>query len=695
MMGLTDKITMKGLVLDVETFYDQRAYSLRKMRMQAYLSDRRMEVIGWAVKPVLLEMQKIHNLPRYTPTRLIEAGESRWAEGGSLHEWLSDPDVASQYQVMVGHNTQFDASVLSRFCPSYRPHLIIDTMNMGRAYYGPAVSSFALDKLGKVLGLGGKKDDGSALVDASGMNLPDLRSMPSLYEQYQAYALRDADLTLDIFNALLPATPAQEFIVSHWATSMFAYPQLLVNIDVANKVLLVDQAIREKAIEEAGVDASKLTSDVMLKELLESRGVAIPYKISPDTGKRIPALSKDDLEFRKMIMELESSADEYQRQTAAICKAAITLRSSIYKTRPARLIEAADGEPYDSSRAWLRAPIQYAGALQTKRFSGGDKLNLQNLPRDPITAALDGKEVTIGLRDCIEAPDGYVLVVIDSSNVELRVVSALAGQFDVIERLVSGKDEYATMASRVYGREINKKDDPEERQVGKVAVLSLGYQASWRTFQAMLMSQTGKLFDEAMCRKIVDTYRASYTKIKQLWWDMDDFLRSVARGHDSPPPKALESAPLAWMNSPPHDIGFMSTPGRHGARLTWPEMHMAMNEKTGREEVRYRNARYQRGDGTGGWTTLYGGKAVENMSQFLAREVVNYQTFALMDKMRSVLVLPPALQVHDEIVMVVREDLAEEVLEEGIQCMSGPLPWWPELVTAAEGGIARVYGEAK
>lgn len=686
---------VKGLVADTETFYDQKTYSLRKMRMQAYLSDRRMEVIGWAVKPILLEMRKLPGLPKYTPTRVLEAGETKWAEGNSLHEWLSDPETASAYEVVVCHNAQFDAGVLSRLCPSYRPSLIIDTMHMGRAYYGPALSSFSLGKLGKALGLGGKKDDGSALVDASGLRLKDMQAMPSLYEQYRDYAIRDVDLTFDIFSVLLPATPAQEFVVSHWATSMFAYPQLLLNLDTARLVLKLDEAIREKAIEEAGVDPGQLTSDVMLRGLLESRGVAIPYKTSSDTGKRIPALSKDDLEFRKLIMDLEASDNEYDRQTAVICNAAITLRSSIYKTRPARLIEATEGEPYDGSRAWLRAPIAYAGALQTKRFSGEDKLNLQNLPRAPITAVLDGKEVTIGLRDCIEAPDGYVLVVIDSSNVELRVVSALAGQLDVIGRLVSGKDEYATMASRVYGREINKKDDPEERQVGKVAVLSLGYQASWRTFQAMLMSQTGKLFDEEMCRKIVDTYRSTYTKIKQLWWDMDDFLRSVAGGHDSPPPKVLESAPLMWMNKPPYDIGFMSTPGRSGARLTWPEMHLSVNEKTGRQEVRYRNARYQKGDGTGGWTTLYGGKAVENMSQFLAREVVNYQTFVLMDKMPNVLVLPPALQVHDEIVMVVREDLAEEVLEEGIQCMSGPLPWWPELVTAAEGGIARVYGEAK
>jgi len=57
--------------------------------------------------------------------------------------------------------------------------------------------------------------------------------------------------------------------------------------------------------------------------------------------------------------------------------------------------------------------------------------------------------------------------------------------------------------------------------------------------------------------------------------------------------------------------------------------------------------------------------------------------------------LRPALEVHDELIYVVDEDKAEELLKLLQSLLRRPPVWWPELVTWSEGDIADTYGDAK
>jgi DNA polymerase I-like protein with 3'-5' exonuclease and polymerase domains len=55
----------------------------------------------------------------------------------------------------------------------------------------------------------------------------------------------------------------------------------------------------------------------------------------------------------------------------------------------------------------------------------------------------------------------------------------------------------------------------------------------------------------------------------------------------------------------------------------------------------------------------------------------------------------PALQAHDEIVYVVKESLAEEMLECFIEAMCNSSKWAPNLPLAAEGAYGATYGDCK
>jgi DNA polymerase I-like protein with 3'-5' exonuclease and polymerase domains len=85
---------------------------------------------------------------------------------------------------------------------------------------------------------------------------------------------------------------------------------------------------------------------------------------------------------------------------------------------------------------------------------------------------------------------------------------------------------------------------------------------------------------------------------------------------------------------------------------------------------------------------------VHNCVQTLARSVI---ADAALKVSRTELgqMYPLALSVHDELVYVVREDHAQEMLDTVQTIMRTPPDWWPELVTWSEGDIADSYGEAK
>lgn len=86
-----------------------------------------------------------------------------------------------------------------------------------------------------------------------------------------------------------------------------------------------------------------------------------------------------------------------------------------------------------------------------------------------------------------------------------------------------------------------------------------------------------------------------------------------------------------------------------------------------------------------------GPMVVHNCVQALARDVIagNVVSFYKQTK------LEPALLVHDEVVLVVPEAEADDVLVELQKHMRTPPPWWPELITWSEGDLADSYGAAK
>ena len=170
---------------------------------------------------------------------------------------------------------------------------------------------------------------------------------------------------------------------------------------------------------------------------------------------------------------------------------ALELRQEAAKTSTAKIRQMLNRSERDG---FMRGNLQYHGA-GTGRWSARGA-QLQNLPRPSQkvdetmlsllakadSATIDmfyGKPLTV-VSDCIRslivAPDDCEIFAADFASIEARAIAWLFDQTDVLDVFASGADIYCHAATGIYGRPINKKDHPEERQVGKVSILSLGYQ---------------------------------------------------------------------------------------------------------------------------------------------------------------------------------------------------------------------------
>ena len=301
--------------------------------------------------------------------------------------------------------------------------------------------------------------------------------------------------------------------------------------------------------------------------------------------------------------------------------------------------------------------------------SGGDKMNLQNLPR--------GGEI----RKSLIAPPGHMIVAADSSNIEGRVNGWFCGQHDLIKHFAEGNDVYCELASKIYGRKITKADK-KERMVGKVSVLGLGYGTGWKKLQQALKNGGADMSD-AECQRIVEIYRSTNYAIRDMWRTCGDVLSNMVAGYSGEFGVGIKLK---------YEPGKIYLP--NWMYLLYPELRYRA-EATATEErgYSYRRKHFR--------ARIYNSKLLENIIQALARIVVFDQMGRIAQKLKEKggnsngKIRQVVLTVHDEVVVVVPEEEAEETKAMMEEMMRVRPAWAPDLPVDCEGGIGKSYGEAK
>jgi len=624
---------MDIVTIDFETYYD-RDYSLSKITTEAYVRSPEFEVIGVGVK--------VNNGPVDTYS------------GSDTGKFLKSLDYSDK--AILCHNTVFDGAILSwRF--GIKPKLWLDTLSMARPQHASTVGG-SLKALAQFYGLGQK---GEEVIQALGKRRKDFS--PAELAAYMKYCANDVDLTYALFKKLRKGFPVEELRVIDTTIRMYTEPMVELDgallVDHLKGVLSGKQALMDSL---GGGGKDIIMSNEKFAKILRRRGVEPPTKTSAATGKETYAFAKTDLSF----LELQ---DHHDPVVQTLVSARLGLKSTLEETRTRNLISVAD-------RGRLPIMLNYYGA-HTGRFSGGDKLNLQNLPSRGNNT----------IRRALRAPEGYKVISCDSSQIEARMVAYLAGQSDLVQQFREGRDVYSEFASDVYQRKITKADKVE-RFVGKTCILGLGYMTGAAKLRDTLKRGQGDIsvdVSEEEAKDIVGIYRRKNHYIVKLWAECGHALSGMLAGRTGQIGTLLtyDSDGIILPNNMRIRYHGLSATDRHFSYIQDRRMFdRAMKARLSGDKTHV-------GDGVvPGQTYIYGGKVTENVVQALARIVVAGQMLAIRDAGYHV-----AFQVHDENVCIVPEDRAEQAEKEIVEIMSTPPSWAPDLPVACEAGTADNYGD--
>lgn len=609
---------MDLITIDFETYYD-KDFSLRKMTTEAYIRDPRFEVVGVGVK--------------------VNNNATEWASGTheELKEYLHTFDWGSS--VLLCHNTLFDGAILS-WLFDVHPRVLTDTLCIARALHGVEVGG-SLHALTQRYGLGAK---GTEVLDAIGKRRLDFTD--SELDKYGDYCINDVELTYKLFNVMGRGFPKGELRLIDCTLRMFVEPVLELDLGLLEQHLEDTKQIKEDLITSSGVTKKELMSNPKFAELLEGLGVIPPTKISLTTNKETFAFAKNDEQFKA----LENHSDP---RVQALVTARLGTKSTLEESRTERFIGIA-------KRGLLPVPVRYYAA-HTGRWGGDDKINIQNLP----SRGVNGKK----LKNSMLAPEGYMMVDCDSSQIEARVLAWLAGQDDLVQAFTDKEDVYIKMASKIYNipEEAVTKD---QRFVGKTTILGAGYGMGAVRFADQLQS-FGTHMDVEEARRVIRIYRDANWKINTLWRDCQNMLVEMSRGNSgSLGPNGIVKYGADGRN------GWILLPS--GLKMRYDDLQYEQGERG--PEFKYKTRR--------GYTRIYGGKVTENICQAIARCIIGDQMLAIAKRYKV------ALTVHDSVVCCVPEDELKEATRYIEECMSSTAPWAEGLPITCESDNGKSYGEA-
>ena len=559
-----------------------------------------------------------------------------------IKSFLDQYDFSNSF--VVGHNMRFDGAILAWHFDIH-PKGLMDTMGMGQILHG-LTESVSLKNMAILYNIGQK---GTEVLDALGKHRADFR--PNDLDSYGKYCINDVDLTYHLFYAMLNKFTATEFKLIDLTIRMFTEPMIVLNKGLLLKHLDKVKKVKQELLEQSGIDKDDLMSNPKFAEILKKVGVEPPTKISLTTGNEAFAFAKTDEGFKALL--------EHENPTIQIIAAArLGNKSTLEETRTENFIHIAN-------RGLLPVPLKYAGAVVSHRWSGVDGINLQNLPRSSE------------LRKAMCAPEGYKIVASDLSNIELRLAFWFARAENKLDDIRNGVDLYKQSASQIMNigyDEVNK----DLRFIFKVVNLSGIYGVGPDKMHSIL-KQGGVDRDINEVKNIVYAYRDSNPELLRAWADAGEMLNAIRAG------QRFQMGNGDIIQSVVDKVeGMHGMKKPNGMILQLPNLRQIKNNE-GRDSWVY--------DKKLGRSLLpeyiHPAKVFQRCIQSLARDIIGDHLISVSKKYKVV------MTVHDELVMVCRDEEVEDCVSYVEQCMTTAPEWCPDLPLGCEVGVGDNYMDAK
>ncbi|MCK5603802.1 hypothetical protein KAR91_18080 [Candidatus Pacearchaeota archaeon] len=586
-------------VIDFETYFDSE-YSLKRMTTEAYIRDPRF---------------KTHCVSVYSDDGTQEVYTESIKE--NLEPFMDD--------FVITHHAHFDGLILSHHYGLY-PKYWGCTLSMARGQL-QFLRRKSLGALCEYYDLPEKTIKYNAFQGKRGLD-------PETQRMLTEGCLDDSRLTFKIAQYLLAEIPSSELQIIDSTIRMFTEPCLDLDVELITEELARVRKVKKEALENLNVDRKDLMSSKKFGTLITMQGVEVPMKYSEKQDKLIPALAKTDAGMKALLGHEDETV-------AALASARLGEKSTLLETRCVRLLDT------HSRGGDLPVYLNYHGARHTGRWSGGDKMNWQNI----IPA----------IKKAVLAPDGYKLVGADSAQIECRLLNWFAGQGNIVEAFREGRDIYCEGATIFFGREITKKDKAE-RALGKVIELGSGYGVGAPKFQAIALQQAKQKITDEEARRAIQIYRDSHPKVVGMWSCFQQVIEDMGKGLA---PYKIKCLTIDGYKIIMPDGTFLDYTGLH-----WEE-----------DENDSRGGNYKVGD-----RKIYGGLVVENIIQKLGRAVIAHVIINVDNKYGYKL----ATTTHDDVLYVIPED-DTSALNNILTEMKSPPDWCHDCPLDAGGFESRRY----
>lgn len=557
-------------------------------------------------------------------------------------------------------------------------------------------------------------------------------------EKLFAYCCTDTDSEHCLSEAL-PDLPEHELRIWRMDQAMNVRG-VLTDVKLAKTALRLVEKVERKMTAELrsilGDDAATAKSRVKVKAWLADQGVHLDNTQGATLDEW---LAKEDFKRDK----------PYCHRVMRIVREVNRTSTAKYKT--AVLMAAADNR--------IRDLMMYHGA-STGRWSGKG-LQPHNFPRGWVKnmelacevvmtedmafiQAMYGEVIDLlssTLRGVLVASEGRDFMVADYAAIEARVIAWLAHADQALDVFRSGKCIYMDMATSIYGYLVSDKvAQADERQMGKQAILGLGFGMGFVTFlftchkygirfskqqarrivgdrwreledymeryffperfaessemrtarkngvgrRKRIENQKlvlGEVIHELILMKhIVDAYRAKYPMIVQMWADVEEAAIEAVRH----PGKRVESK--LGRCTFVVERRFLKCYLPSGRALYYCDPKLTIAKTPWGEEKAV--LRFMGSDPfTKRWSLqdTYGGKLVENITQATARDLMA-EAMVAADESGTYDVL---LSVHDELIAEVDEGVGS--VDKFEELMARTPPWASGCPVKAEGWRGKRY----
>lgn len=422
----------------------------------------------------------------------FEAGEAFYVPLHDKHRELERERILQAFRAIleeskalkIGHNVKFDLQMLNNIGVKVRGPLA-DTMIM----------SYLLDSGERLHNLDEcclrylheVKIKTEELLDASGSML----SAP--LEQLTEYACEDADYTLRLYDILWPRLERDELVPVFKEIEMPLVPVLAameqtgIHVDaeilreISDRLSARAQQLETKIHELAG-EAFNINSTKQLQQILFEK-----LKIHEQLG--LKRLKKTKTGYSTDVSVLEQMTEHPLPAALLEYRMLSKLKSTYVDTLP-QLIHQKTNR--------IHTNFHQTGTA-TGRLSSSDP-NLQNIP----IRSTEGKEIR---KAFCSNRQGWVTISADYSQIELRVLAAMAGDEQLREAFVQGEDIHTSTAARIFGidpRQVSSDQRAQAKAINFGIIYGMGPQR--------LARETGVTMKEA--KDFIDRYFATYPRIR-------------------------------------------------------------------------------------------------------------------------------------------------------------------------------------